>query len=154
MTRDDILQALQKAFPQHVIQPHAHNVEGIVVEPADLHTIAAWVHDEPSVATDYFEYVTATDYPPQSLRLTYSFFSFAHKHRVVLLTEVDRQQATISSVADIWLGAEWSEREVYDLYGVSFEGNRDLRRIMMPDDWEGHPLRKDYSHPCLVHRPD
>jgi NADH-quinone oxidoreductase subunit C len=71
-----------------------------------------------------------------------------------LKTRVPREDARIESVTSLWPGAEWHEREVYDLFGIVFEGHPDLRRILLPDDWEGHPLRKDYRDDRLIRRPD
>ncbi|HYD42324.1 MAG TPA: NADH-quinone oxidoreductase subunit C, partial [Anaeromyxobacter sp.] len=72
-------------------------------------------------------------------------FSYRHRHGIVLKVEADRAAPRVPSVEGVWRAANWFEREVYDLFGVEFAGHSDLRRILLPDDWVGHPLRKDYQ---------
>lgn len=76
--------------------------------------------------------------------VVYSLYSIPHQKRVVIKAQVDEDDPTIDTASGVWIGAEWPEREVYDLFGITFVGHGDLRRILMPDDWSGHPLRKDY----------
>jgi len=73
---------------------------------------------------------------------------------VFMKCKVARDDARIASVCDVWPAANWQEREVYDLFGIDFEGHPDLRRIFLPEDFEGHPLRKDYDDPRMIRRPD
>jgi NADH-quinone oxidoreductase subunit C len=70
-----------------------------------------------------------------------------HRHKVVLKTLVPKEDPHLPTVEHIWKTAQWHEREAYDLYGIIFENHSDLRRILLPDDWEGYPLRKDYQEP-------
>jgi NADH-quinone oxidoreductase subunit C len=90
--------------------------------------------------------VTAVDRYPAEPRfeLVYHLHSLERKERVRLKCQVSGEAPAIDSVTSVWRGANWYEREVFDLFGIQFVGHPDLRRIMMPDDWEGHPLRKDY----------
>lgn len=76
--------------------------------------------------------------------VNYQLLSMKHKHRVWLKVGLPSEQPTVSSVTPIWTTANFHEREIYDLLGITFTGHPDLRRILMPDDWQGHPLRKDY----------
>lgn len=82
-----------------------------------------------------------------SLACVYLLFSMAHRHRVTVKVLVDRTGGQVPSVESVWGVAGYFEREIFDLLGVSFPGHHDLRRIMTPDDWTGHPLRKDYVYP-------
>jgi NADH-quinone oxidoreductase subunit C len=95
---------------------------------------------------NFFEDMTAVDWFPAVPRfqLSYHLLSHALKERVRLRTLVDEADAAIDSITGVWPAANFYEREVFDLFGVRFNGHPDLRRIMMPDDWKGHPLRKDY----------
>jgi NADH-quinone oxidoreductase subunit C len=95
---------------------------------------------------NFFEDMTAVDWYPATPRyqLSYHILSHAFKERIRLCTRVDDPDPSVPSIVPIWPGANYFEREVFDLFGVRFEGHPDLRRIMMPDDWKGHPLRKDY----------
>ncbi|MEO1996345.1 MAG: NADH-quinone oxidoreductase subunit C [Planctomycetaceae bacterium] len=76
--------------------------------------------------------------------VVYHFYSVQHKHRLRLIVPVDEEQAEVDSLTPLWPGANWLEREVWDMFGIRFRGHPDLRRILMYDEFEGHPLRKDY----------
>ena len=95
---------------------------------------------------NFFEDVTAVDWFPSEPRfqLSYHILSHAYKERIRLRVLLDGNDPAIESITPVWPGANYYEREVFDLFGVRFEGHPNLRRIMMPDDWTGHPLRKDY----------
>ena|ERR1039458_2226008 len=95
---------------------------------------------------NFFEDMTAVDWFPASPRfqLSYHILSHALKERIRLRAMIDEPDPTIDSITPVWAGANYYEREVFDLFGIRFAGHPDLRRIMMPDDWKGHPLRKDY----------
>ena len=94
----------------------------------------------------FFEDVTAVDWFPSSPRfqLSYHIVSHSYKERIRLRVMLDGGAPTVDSITPVWPAADFYEREVFDLFGISFEGHPNLRRIMMPDDWQGHPLRKDY----------
>jgi NADH-quinone oxidoreductase subunit C len=95
---------------------------------------------------NFFEDVTAVDWFPSSPRfqLTYHIVSHSYKERIRLRVMLDGESPSVDSITAVWPAANFYEREVFDLFGISFEGHPNLRRIMMPDDWQGHPLRKDY----------
>jgi NADH-quinone oxidoreductase subunit C len=95
---------------------------------------------------NFLEDMTAVDWYPASPRfqLSYHILSQAYKERIRLRVMVDEAQPAVESITPVWPGANYYEREVFDLFGVRFDGHPDMRRIMMPDDWTGHPLRKDY----------
>ena len=89
--------------------------------------------------------VTAVDrYRRPRFELVYHLHSIEHNQRVRLKCRLDGDDPEIESVTSVWRSADWYEREVFDLFGIRFRNHPDLRRIMMPDDWEGHPMRKDY----------
>lgn len=94
----------------------------------------------------FFEDLTAVDWYPQVPRfqLSYHILSFQFRDRVRLRVMVDEANLAVDSITPVWPGANYYEREVFDLFGVRFNGHSDMRRIMLPDDWKGHPLRKDY----------
>jgi NADH-quinone oxidoreductase subunit C len=104
------------------------------------------LRNAPGLEFHAFSDVTAVDYYPQReprFDVVYHFVSPHRRARIRLKVRLDSNQS-IRSIASVWPGAGWMEREVFDLFGIFFEGHDDLRRLMMPDDWEGHPLRKDY----------
>jgi NADH-quinone oxidoreductase subunit C len=95
---------------------------------------------------NFFEDMTAVDWFPRSPRfqLSYHILSHACKERIRLRVLLDETSPTVESITSVWPAANFYEREVFDLFGIHFAGHPDLRRIMLPDDWKGHPLRKDY----------
>ena len=95
---------------------------------------------------DYLMCITAYDLGSDKLGLAYNLYSNAKKHSLEIKVEFD-QSVEIPSVSSIWKTADWHEREAYDLIGVIFSGHPDMKRILLPHDWEGHPLRKDYKQP-------
>jgi NADH-quinone oxidoreductase subunit C len=95
---------------------------------------------------NFFEDVTAVDWFPSSPRFQLSYHIVSHtcKERIRMRVMVDGNAPAVESITSVWPAANFYEREVFDLFGIIFEGHPDLRRIMMPDEWQGHPLRKDY----------
>ena len=117
----------------------------VVVAASRLLEVAAHLRSAPGAEFDACSDVTATDWPPRSPRfdLIYCLYSTRLHHRVRLKVRVADGDAA-PSVSGVWPAASWLEREVFDLFGIPFAGHPDLRRILMPDDWQGHPQRKDY----------
>jgi NADH-quinone oxidoreductase subunit C len=82
--------------------------------------------------------------------LVYNLYSTEHAHYLMVSCLIDRDKPIVPTVSSIWPIAHWQEREVFDLFGVLYDGHTDLRRIFLDDDWKGYPLRKDYSDPCML----
>jgi len=124
---------------------YAHHIPGATVPAGRLLEVCRALRDEAPFHLDYCSFVTAIDYPADgALDILYHLFSMTARHELLLKVRVAREAPRVSSVTGVWRGADWHEREAYDLLGVVFEGHPDLRRIMMTEDWSGHPLRKDY----------
>jgi NADH-quinone oxidoreductase subunit C len=106
---------------------------------------ATYLRDAAPARFTFLSDVTASDWPPRAKRfdVIYSLYSIPLKHRVRLKVQAADGEA-VPTVTGVWPSANWLEREVFDLFGVRFAGHPDLRRILMPDDWQGHPQRKDY----------
>jgi NADH-quinone oxidoreductase subunit C len=102
------------------------------------------LRSDPETAFDLLVQVTATDWPGRDPRfwLSYDLYSTVHRHRLRLKVGLPEADPRAPSAVAVYPTADWHEREVYDLFGVVFEGHPDLRRILLPEDWEGHPLRK------------
>jgi NADH-quinone oxidoreductase subunit C len=115
----------------------------LTVTAEEIRSAAATVQ---AAGYNFFEDVTAVDWFPSSPRfqLSYHIVSHTHKERIRLRVLLDGNSPAVESITSVWPSANFYEREVFDLFGISFEGHPNLRRIMMPDDWQGHPLRKDY----------
>lgn len=140
--------ALHNAF---VLSKEMKNEEDIIeVRPEEFLKVAQEFKDK---GYTYFSFMTAVDQSVKgNFSLCYRLSSL--KDSVTLKLEIPRDNPVVDSVSSIWSGANWHEREVYDLFGITFKGHPDLRRILLPEDWQGHPLRKDYQDERIVKRPD
>ena len=118
----------------------------VTVGPGELPGALGYLRDEPDLAFDFFSTVTATDWPSLDPRfwLAYHLASIEHSHRVRVKVGLPPEDPRAPSIVSLFPAANWYEREVYDLFGITFDGHPDLRRIEMPENWEGHPLRKDH----------
>lgn len=122
------------------------------VKPDMSQEVAKHLRDDPKLACNYMECLTGVDYPDKSeIHVVVHAFSYKLKHRAVMKVALPRDNPRMKSYCAVWSAANWQERECYDLLGVTFEGHPDLRRIMLPDDWVGHPLRKDYKEQDSYH---
>lgn len=109
-------------------------------------TLATALKAREDLRFDYLFNLTCVDWKTH-LTMVYQLHSTLHRHFVVMKLKLDRADPRIDSVCQIWRTAEFHEREVYELFGVHFNGHPDLRKLILPDDWQGYPLRKDYEDP-------
>jgi NADH-quinone oxidoreductase subunit C len=117
-----------------------------VVKKERIVEVCRFLKTEPGLEIDFLEDETAVDWPKRNvIEVVYHLLSYKHRHGIVLKVELDRAAPSVPTVESVWKTANWFEREIWDLFGVGFPGHPDLRRIMLPDDWIGHPLRKDYQ---------
>ncbi len=151
---DKFLTQARERFPERSIEPDPLFPAALVIPVNFILEFFEWLKTEPSLNFDYFEFSTVNDRPPEHMDLIYSVYSLEFKHRLCVKVTIPRENPTAPSLSHLWKNADWNEREIIDLFGVFFQSHPDPRRLMMPDDWEGHPLRKDYMHPNLIKRPD
>ncbi|HTW32519.1 MAG TPA: NADH-quinone oxidoreductase subunit C [Candidatus Sulfotelmatobacter sp.] len=118
----------------------------IFVERANLREACALLKEDPACPFNFLSDITAVDWYPAEPRfeVVYHLLSIPKKERVRLKVRLNSASPTVDSLTSVWPGANFFEREIFDLFGIRFAGHPYLRRIMMPEDWEGHPLRKDY----------
>jgi NADH/F420H2 dehydrogenase subunit C len=138
--------ALQAAVPGAVEHVSFYVGDWTVIVPASkLLEAGRFLRDTPRVSFDFCSDVTASDWPtrPERFDVIYCLYSTRHHTRVRLKVRAGEHDP-VPSVSGIWPAANWLEREVYDLFGVNFTGHPDRRRILMPEDWQGFPQRKDY----------
>ena len=122
------------------------------VVPAAIADVGRFLKTDPDMAFDCLSNLSGVDYPKRdAIQVVYHLFSYRHRHLFVLRADAARDAPVLPSVAGVWSHADWQEREAYDLLGVVFEGHPDLRRLLMPEDWPGHPLRKDFVEPEEYH---
>ena len=145
--KDSYIRRLRGWDPQAVTEVIEFRGETTIVVPREhLRRTADFLARDPGLRFTYLSDITATDQFPIEPRfeLNYHLVSLERRERVRLKVRVSGDDPVAPSVTSVWPGANWHEREAFDLVGVRFEGHPDLTRILMPDDWEGHPLRKDY----------
>jgi NADH-quinone oxidoreductase subunit C len=144
--REHAAAAAVEAFDAEAIQTGRHDFGELMLEiaPAKIASICGFLKYDQSFVR--LSTVTAVDRYPTEPRfeVVYHLHSIERNERLRLKCRLAGSEPEIESVTSVWRGANWYEREVFDLFGIRFIGHPDLRRIMMPDDWEGHPLRKDY----------
>ena len=145
MTQSEILEYLRASFPDAGIEPDETEPEPlIVVPPEHLQQVATFLRDDEKLHFECLMCLSSIDYD-EELHTVYNLYSMKQDHKCSLRCKVSREDPVIPTLTFIWHTAEWHERESYDLLGITYEGHPDLRRILNPDDWEGHPLRKDYE---------
>jgi len=150
MNPAELLSALQAKFPEIQEIPRvagqARGEELYVTLPrARLAALARFIRFAPPLSFDFLSFVTSVDWKTH-FELVYYFVSTLHRHKLVFKVKLeDRVHPELESLTPIWPTADWQEREVFDLMGIGFTGHYNLRRILLPDDWEGYPLRKDYA---------
>ncbi len=115
------------------------------VRPDALPAVAAFLRDDPDLQYIFLASITGVDYLGREPRfeVVYHLRSLVHQHLVVLKVGADEENPHVPSLVPLWPTATFQEREVYDMFGVEFDGHPDLQRILMPEDWDGHPQRKD-----------
>ncbi len=124
----------------------------IRIEPAAIVDVSRFLHDEPDLQFDVLSNESGVDYKAKGvIEIVYHLYSYPHRHAIVLKVDAPRDTPVIPPVETVWKAANWLEREIYDLLGVTFEGHTDLRRLLMPEDWIGYPLRKDFVEPEEYH---
>ncbi len=117
----------------------------IQLKPDNWFEIAKWLKSEPSLHFDSLQCHTGMDVGENMLEARYNLHSMTHNHKIEIRIAVSREKANIPSIEQIWRIGDWFERETYDMFGIFFDGHRDHRRMLLPEDWEGYPLRKDYE---------
>ena len=171
MSGQTFVDQLKQKFGDKIGGANLENIDPWVEVTEDgIVEVCTYLRDESSLAFDYLNSVTAVDYLHTDekkaakvdwephLEVVYHLFSMKHKHSLVLKVMLPRWKdgeegklPELASVAGVWSTADWHERELYDLLGVHFTGHPNLRRILCPEDWVGHPLRKDYEMPLEYH---
>jgi NADH-quinone oxidoreductase subunit C len=146
-----IAKIIEEKFAGQVLgtMMHAGQV-GVSLKKDQIRDICLYLRDDPSIKMDHLADLTAVDfsvYPGDTgprFEVVYNLISTAHRHRIRLKVRVPEENPRVDSVSSLWNTANWHERETYDLMGIIFDGHPDLRRILLTEEWEGHPLRKEY----------
>ncbi|HEY8418735.1 MAG TPA: NADH-quinone oxidoreductase subunit C [Limnochordales bacterium] len=144
-----LAEAIRERFPELAVEAKLDNWLEVKIAPEQSREFFRYVKEHPKLAFDYLSDVTAVDYIAQGqFQVVYHLVSMGvdarRRGKLRVKIDVPRDNPRVPSVVDIWPTANFHEREVYDLMGIVFEGHPDLRRILLREDWVGHPLRKDY----------
>jgi NADH-quinone oxidoreductase subunit C len=147
MTVNEIHEKLKAEFGEAVGPLTEPKIDPFAVVRAErMVDVARFLKRTMGIELDHCNDLTALDWPKRNvIEVVYHLFSYRHRHGIVLKVEADRAKPEVPSVEGVWKAANWQERECYDMFGVVFTGHPDLRRLLLPDDWEGWPLRKDYQ---------
>jgi len=146
----DPVVALKGAFPDAVKDTKTFRDElTIIIEPQDVQPVLRHLRDTPGLIYNFLSDISPVDYYPDYDRpgrfgVSYHLYSMLYNRRVRVKTFVDEDEPVVPTVTEIWPGANWLEREAHDMMGIVFDGHPDLRRLLMPADWDGHPHRRDY----------
>ncbi|HMK37699.1 MAG TPA: NADH-quinone oxidoreductase subunit C [Bacteroidota bacterium] len=149
MTAQEIVESLKARFGDAILESKTDGPADpwVKIAPARIRDVCLFLRDDGAMLFDVLMCLSGVDYRGGKLGVVYHLDSTSKRHRIVLKTEVSDADPRVSSVESVWKTANWHEREAFDMYGVMFDGHPDMRRILMPDDWQGFPLRKDYQVP-------
>lgn len=149
----DVYQRLRSTFDDLILELSEEGPDpSILVKGEAIETVCCFLKEEAGLEYDCLSNLTGVDYPKrEAIQVVYHLYSYVHHHTLVLKVDAPRGDPRVPTVENVWKTANWLEREAFDLLGVTFEGHSDLRRILMPEDWVGHPLRKDFVEPDEYH---
>ncbi len=157
MTSTDILQLIATNFPDAILEQDEEALQPWAsIAPDHLAAVAAFLRDDERLYCDLLDNISGVDLGAKENRIgaVYHFFSIPYGHLITLKCFVERAQEDnpeylpkLPTLSHLYRTADWHEREIFDLFGIRFTDHPDLRRIFMPEDWPGHPLRKDYETP-------
>jgi NADH-quinone oxidoreductase subunit C len=145
----EIYNILKSAFEEGIGEPVTDKPVDpyMIINASSINAVCLFLRDEERLQFDYLNCLSGVDYDKDNLAVVYHMSSFSLNHKLVIKVVVPKSEPKVPTVSDVWASAEWHEREAYDLIGLIFENHPDLRRILCPEDWEGHALRKDYKVP-------
>lgn len=148
MQFEEIKSLIIEKFPGSIVgEDLVATPSTLKVEPKHLYKVCEFLHANEKTYFDSLSSLTGIDRGTEEnlMEVVYHLYSIPYDLHLALSVELSRKQPTVDSVTAIWRGANWHEREAYDLLGIQFNNHPDLRRILLPEDWDGFPLRKDYQ---------
>lgn len=146
----DPVALLREKMPDAVLDVHQFRDETtIVVAPEHLVAAATFLRDTPGLVYNFLSDISAVDYWPENTRperfgVSYHLYSMLYNRRIRLKLYLPEEEPVAPTLTLVWPGANWPEREIMDMMGIDFDGHPDPRRLLMPEDWQGHPHRRDY----------
>ena len=142
---------LRAEFPNEILDSYSNQGQAaVVIRSGRIVDILRWLRDTDDLRMNHLRSLCGVDNARRKdpglsrFEVVYNLYSIPHRHEIRIRAEVGDNDPAIDSVVCLWVGADWLERETFDLMGIRFNGHPNLRRILLPEDWKGHPLRKDY----------
>ncbi len=147
METSQVAERIKAKFGETGIEFRAETADPYVVVPAEkIVEICRFLKEDPEIHLDALSSISGVDWPEESLiDVVYHLASYRYHNVCALKVRLQRDNPDVPTVEGVWRAANWFEREIYDLFGVRFRGHSNLKRLLLPDDWVGHPLRKDYQ---------
>ncbi len=146
-----IAERLRAEFPDEIISSYSNQGQvAVILRAGRIVDILRWLRDTDDLQMNHLRSLCGVDNVRRKdpglsrFEVVYNLYSIPHRHEIRLRVELGDKDPAIDSVVGLWVGADWLERETFDLMGIRFNGHPDLRRVLLPEDWKGHPLRKDY----------
>ena len=128
------------------VQPvESHGLLTVTVGPADWRRVAERLHGDPDLRCTYFDFLSGVDEEAAGIGVVLHVYSTSHRHHLQVRTVVPRDGGHLPTLSDLWAGADWQEREMAELFGVGFDGHPNLAKLLLPEEFEGHPLRKEFA---------
>lgn len=155
MEAPEIIEKLRSEFADAIVEADIEAIDPFaIVRAEDIHGLIKYMRDTDGLKFDYLMSISGVDYQgireEAELGVVYHLYSYTHRHTFVIKTLVNRDGPHVPSIMDLYGIANWHEREAFDLFGIIFDGHSDLRRILLPPQWKGHPMRKDWEGPETI----
>ncbi len=163
MTSEEIVEKCRSFLGDDLTQGEVNLGDAVIhISPEALPKTAEWLKNDPELRFDYLSQITGVDYLEQDreprFEAVYELHSMEHSHSIRIRVGLDEENPTVSTVTLLWKGADFPERELFDMFGFNVTGHPNLKRLLMPEGWEGHPLLKDYpltiEDVAFSHNPD
>ncbi len=152
MEASKLIGKAQELLKDKVLESSAEgDIPYIRVEAKRIKSVLSALKEDKELDLNWLEFLTFSDYPQENkLEGLYLLYSLKKRHKLGVKIDVERDKSEVSSIAELWEGAAWHENEAYDLFGITFKGHPDPRRILTAEGFEGYPLRKDFTHPDML----
>ena len=139
--RDHLVAELGDALEPEI----SYGLLTVTVDPGDYRSVAELARRGPELACNFFDFISGVDEEAAGIGLVLHVYSTSHRHHLQIRTVVPRDGGHVPTVSDLWAGADWQEREMAELFGVGFDGHPNLAKLLLPEEFEGHPLRKEFA---------
>ncbi|MBZ0300271.1 MAG: NADH-quinone oxidoreductase subunit C [Anaerolineae bacterium] len=146
----DPVEAVKRAMPDALLDAKQFRDETtLIIQASQIVKAAQYLRDTPGLVYNFLSDISAVDYYPEYNRperfgVSYHLYSMLYNRRLRLKVFVPEEEPEVATMTTVWPGANWLEREIFDMMGIHFQGHPDMRRLLMPEDWDGHPHRRDY----------